>query len=365
MKNPHFTSNNKVAIITDTHFGARNDSPAFSRYFKKFYEEVFFPTLEERGIRTVIHMGDVVDRRKFINWKTLYQMREVFFDACYGRYINLHVIIGNHDTFFKNTNAVNSMEGLRLENNHQFHVYSEPTEVEIDGLKCMMQPWICDENREQSLKAIQDTEAQILFGHLEVKGFEMHIGSWSPEGVDASLFKKFDMAMSGHFHHKSDNGNVYYLGNPYEITWSDYNDPRGFHIFDTKTRELEFIQNPFQMFHKIYYDDENTQTMESIQAEDYSKYKDCYVKIVSVKKTNPFIFETLVDKLYKEGAEDISVVENFAEFENMNDIDDIDQAEDTMTILSKYVNSMKIDNKQELDTLMKSLYTEALAMETI
>ena len=107
MKNPHFTSNNKVAIITDTHFGARNDSPAFSRYFKKFYEEVFFPTLEERGIRTVIHMGDVVDRRKFINWKTLYQMREVFFDACYGRYINLHVIIGNHDTFFKNTNAVN------------------------------------------------------------------------------------------------------------------------------------------------------------------------------------------------------------------------------------------------------------------
>ena len=328
MKNPHFTSNNKVAIITDTHFGARNDSPAFSRYFKKFYEEVFFPTLEERGIRTVIHMGDVVDRRKFINWKTLYQMREV-------------------------------------ENNHQFHVYTEPTEVEIDGLKCLMQPWICDENREQSLKAIQDTEAQILFGHLEVKGFEMHMGSWNQEGVDASLFKKFDMAMSGHFHHKSDNGNVYYLGNPYEITWSDYNDPRGFHIFDTKTRELEFIQNPFQMFHKIYYDDENTQTMESIQAEDYSKYKDCYVKIVSVKKTNPFIFETLVDKLYKEGTEDISVVENFAEFENMNDIDDIDQAEDTMTILSKYVNSMKIDNKQELDTLMKSLYTEALTMETI
>ena len=110
MKNPHFTSNNKVAIITDTHFGARNDSPAFSRYFKKFYEEIFFPSLEERGIRTVIHMGDVVDRRKFINWRTLYQMREVFFDACYGRYINLHIIIGNHDTFFKNTNVINSME---------------------------------------------------------------------------------------------------------------------------------------------------------------------------------------------------------------------------------------------------------------
>ena len=32
--------------------------------------------------------------------------------------------------------------------------------------------------------------------------------------------------------------------------------PRGFHIlFDTETRELEFIQNPYEMFHKIYYDD--------------------------------------------------------------------------------------------------------------
>ena len=242
----------KIAIITDTHWGARNDSQVFSNYFAKFYENIFFPTLEKRGIRTVIHMGDIVDRRKFINYKTLFQMRHHFFDACYGRYINLHMIIGNHDTFFKNTNSLNSMDCLRVHDNHQVHIYEEPTEVDFDDLKCLMMPWICDENREQSLKAIQDTEAQILFGHLEVKGFEMHIGSWSPEGVDASLFKKFDMAMSGHFHHKSDNGNVYYLGNPYEITWSDYNAPRGFHIFDTKTRELEFIQNPFHMFHKIY-----------------------------------------------------------------------------------------------------------------
>ena len=354
----------KVAIITDTHFGARNDSQMFSNYFKKFYEEIFFPTLEKRGIRTVIHMGDVVDRRKFINWKTVYQMREVFFDACYGRYINLHIIIGNHDVFFRNTNIVNSMEGLRIESNHQFHVYTEPTEIELDGTKLFMQPWICDENREQSLKAIQDTEAQILFGHLEVKGFEMHIGSFSREGVDASMFQKFDMAMSGHFHHKSDNGNIYYLGNPYQITWSDYKDPRGFHIFDTETRELEFILNPLEMFHKIYYDDDKT-TLESIQNEDYSQYKDCYVKVVVVKKNNPFWFDTLIDKLYKEDVGDISIVENFDEDFLIGDENLIDEAEDTMTILSKYVNSLNIDNKKELDSLMQSLYTESLSMETV
>ena len=354
----------KVAIITDTHFGARNDSQMFSNYFRKFYEEIFFPTLEERDIHTVIHMGDVVDRRKFINWKTVYQMREVFFDVCYSRNINLHIIIGNHDVFFRNTNVVNSMEGLRIENNNQFHVYTEPTEIELDGTKLFMQPWICDENREQSLKAIQDTEAQILFGHLEVRGFEMHIGSFSREGVDANMFQKFDMAMSGHFHHKSDNGNIYYLGNPYQITWSDYKDPRGFHIFDTNTRELEFILNPLEMFHKIYYDDDKM-TLESIQDEDYSQYKDCYVKVVVIKKNNPFWFDTLIDKLYKEDVGDISIVENFDEDFLVGDENLIDEAEDTMTILSKYVNSLNIDNKKELDTLMQSLYTESLSMETV
>ena len=354
----------KIAIITDTHFGARNDSQVFSNYFAKFYENIFFPTLEKRGIRTVIHMGDVVDRRKFINYKTLSQMRHHFFDACYGRYINLHVIIGNHDTFFKNTNSLNSMDCLRVHDNHQVHIYEEPTEVDFDDLKCLMMPWICDENREQSLKAIQDTEAQILFGHLEVKGFEMHIGSFSREGVDANLFQKFDMAMSGHFHHKSDNGNIYYLGNPYQITWSDYKDSRGFHIFDTETRELEFILNPLEMFYKIYYDDDKM-TLESIQNEDYSKYKDCYVKVVVVKKNNPFWFDTLIDNLYKEDVGDISVVENFDENFLEGDESLIDEAEDTMTILSKYVNSLNIDNKKELDSLMQSLYTESLSVETV
>tara|TARA_B100001079_G_C16408569_1_gene514971 strand:- start:3186 stop:4274 length:1089 start_codon:yes stop_codon:yes gene_type:complete len=361
----------KVAVITDTHFGARNDSQVFAGYFKKFYEEIFFPTLLERGIDTVIHLGDIVDRRKFINYKTLYQMRHNFFDQCWEHYINLHLLIGNHDTAYKNTNELNSMDSLRMMRSGSegagggfIKVYEVPTEIELDNTKVFLQPWICDENREQSLKAIQDTEAQILFGHLEVRGFEMHTGSFSREGVEANTFQKFDMAMSGHFHHKSDNGNIYYLGSPYQITWSDYKDPRGFHIFDTDTRELEFILNPLEMFHKIYYDDDKM-TLESIQNEDYSKYKDCYIKVVVVKKNNPFWFDTLIDNLYKVDAGDISVVENFDEDFLIGDENLIDEAEDTMTILSKYVNSLNIDNKKELDTLMKSLYTESLAVETV
>ena len=360
----------KVAIITDTHWGARNDSQVFTDYFLKFYNDVFFPTLLERNIDTVIHMGDIVDRRKFINYKTLYQMRKGFFDRCWEQYINLHLIIGNHDTFFKNTNNVNSMDCLRMMRSGSegdgggfIKVYEEPTEIELDGLKCLMQPWICPENKEHSLDMIAKTDAQILFGHLEVQGFTMHVGQTNFEGLPQSTFDKFDFAFSGHFHHKSDNGTVYYLGNPYQITWSDYQDSRGFHIFDTETRELEFIVNPYEMFYKINYDDENS-SLEEINELDYSTYKGCYVKIIVINKKNPFWFDTLIDKLYKADVADISIAENF-DLDMLEGDDLIDEAEDTITILSKYVNSLELENKKELDTLMKSLYTESLTMETI
>ena len=360
----------KLAIITDTHWGARNDSQHFTEYFVKFYENIFFPTLLERDIRTVVHMGDIVDRRKFINYKTLYQMRHNFFDQCWDRYISLHMIIGNHDTFFKNTNEVNSMDCLRMMMNGNegdgggmVRIYHDPTEVVFDGPKVFFQPWICPENKEQSLDAISKTDAQILFGHLEVQGFEMHLGAITYEGLSPKVFEKFEYAFSGHFHHKSDNGNVYYLGNPYQITWSDYKDPRGFHIFDTETRELEFIQNPYEMFYKIYYDDEKT-TLEEIQTQDYSQYEGCYVKVVVVNKKNPFWFDTLLDKLYSANVEDISVVENFHDDIDLED-EVIDEAEDTVTILSKYVNSLNIDDKKELDNLLVSLYNESLTIETI
>ena len=60
----------KIALLNDTHFGARNDSPAFLDYFMRFYNEIFFPYLKDNNIKTLIHLGDVVDRRKFINFKT-------------------------------------------------------------------------------------------------------------------------------------------------------------------------------------------------------------------------------------------------------------------------------------------------------
>ena len=350
----------KIALITDTHFGARNDSLIFSDFFHKFYENVFFPTLKERGITDVIHLGDVVDRRKFINYKTLNSMKEIFFHPLKEMGGNVKIIVGNHDIYYKNTLKVNSMEELTKGMDH-VTVYSDPCEVSLtEDHKVLFLPWICADNEDKSKELIEKTRTKVAFGHLQIVGIEQDKGSFAMEGHSIPMFKAFQRVFSGHFHHRSITGNITYLGNPYEITWSDYNDKRGFHIYDTETMETEFIVNPYSMFHKIYYNDEKN------DYGDLSKYEDTYVKIIIENKDNNYLFEILMDKLIDAGASNISVVDNLFDIEDLgDDIDGIEDVEDTMSVIRNCVDGLQIKNKEDLNKLMQDLYGEALTMETV
>ena len=265
----------KVALVTDTHFGARSDSITFDNFFRKFYEETFFPELDKRGIDTIFHLGDCFDRRKYINFNTLSSCRDYFFDQAKKRGIKVVMIVGNHDTFFKNTNDVNSPH-LLLQDYDNIVAYSSPIDYNVDGLSILLMPWICTDNYNECMEAMKKSKSQVMFGHFEIAGFQMYKGHENDEGFDPKIFEKFDMVCSGHFHHRSSNGNINYLGNPYELTWADFEDPRGFHIFDTSTRELDFIPNPFTIFSKIYYDDEKVDSM----AVDVSQYANQHIVII-------------------------------------------------------------------------------------
>ena len=246
----------KIALITDTHFGARNDSLPFNEYFYKFWEEVFFPIIDKKGIDTIIHLGDTMDRRKFVSYKIANDFRTRFIQPLVDRNIDTHILIGNHDTYYKNTNKVNSIQQLctSFDGINEPWIYDGPKEVELGGCRMLFLPWICDDNYEDSIHAIDHSEAAICFGHLEIKGFEMHKGHMNMHGLDKEQFKRFEKVMSGHFHKKSDDGLIYYLGTQYQIMWSDHNCPKGFHIFDTETRELERIPNDLAIFKKIIYE---------------------------------------------------------------------------------------------------------------
>ena len=248
----------KVAVITDTHFGARSDSQAFSDYFYRFWTNTFFPYLKEHDIKTIIHSGDLMDRRKYVNYDTLDRMRKEFIGPMIEEGIVMHTIVGNHDTYFKNHARLNSVEQLfdigdiSIKNNPEIG-YSEPTELTLpDDYKLDLIPWIADENEEQILDFIKNSKNQVAFGHFDLSGFEMMKGVKSVyHSRSPDFLNKYDTVYSGHFHTKSDNGHVYYLGNTYEITWADYNDQRGFHFFDTETLECDFVPNPYKMHSKI------------------------------------------------------------------------------------------------------------------
>jgi len=352
----------KIALITDTHWGARGDSVAFAAYFNRFYNDIFFPYLEANGIKRIFHLGDIVDRRKYINFVTARHLRK-FVEHCDTQGIALDVIIGNHDTAFKNTNEVNSMNELFSHSNYNINYYSDPTDIEIDGTKIAVLPWICSGNYEQSMDFLKNTPAQILFGHLEIQGFEMYKGAVNDHGFETNLFGKFDTVFSGHFHHKSTKGNISYLGAPYEMTWSDYNDPRGFHIFDTDTRELTFIQNPYTMFNKVFYNDTDI-TMEDLLNFDADKYKGTFVKVIVKTKNNPYWFDRFIDKLEKAEVLDLQVVDDNLNLNLDDDSDIVDEAEDTLTILKKYVDQIETTvDRKKLNGFLNELYNEAINVE--
>ena len=348
----------KIAIITDTHFGARNDNQNFSDFFFKFYEEVFFPTLVERGITTCIHMGDVMDRRKYVSYKTATDFRQGFINRFKELDIDLHITVGNHDTYYKNTSEVNSMEELA----GYGKIYTGPEVVEFDGTPILLMPWINANNYDESIKELNTAKANILMGHLEIAGFPMNSqGMVSDDGWDKQSFKRFETVFSGHFHHKNDDGQIYYLGTPYEIYWNDCDDQKGFHIFDTATRELERIVNPFTLFKKIYYDD----SQNDYSKHDVTKYKDHYVKVIVVNKKDLYGFDKFTDKLLRADCYDVKIIEDFSELDASNVSDDIvENTEDTLTLLDKYIDELDITlSKDRLKTTMKSLYNEAQDLE--
>jgi hypothetical protein len=217
-------------------------------------------------------------------------------------------------------------------------------------------PWINSENHDQTVKHIKKTKAKIALGHLELNGFEMMRGIKCEAGMDVKLFNKFDLTCSGHFHTKSSQGSIHYLGAPYEMFWNDCNDTKGFHILDTDDNDLDFITNPFNMFHKIWYDDSKPMSY----PEDL---KDKYVKLIVATKSDQLKFDIFIDDLYKMGVADLSIVDD-TDFE-FEENGDIDTTEDTMSLLTNYIDNYEIDvDKNKLKHIMRDLYVSALRGET-
>jgi DNA repair exonuclease SbcCD nuclease subunit len=355
-------SNLRVLFITDRHHGARSDSGIFSRYFEKFYADVVLPYIDEYKITTVIDLGDQFDRRKYINFQTLADAKRMWFQPLHDRNIDLHMIVGNHDTFFKNTNALNSPT-LLLAEYPKIHVYASPETVTFDNTDIAMLPWICPDNYLESMEFIKTTPAQVLLGHLEIQGFPMYMGSSVDHGFDPSIFDRFELVCSGHYHHRSASGNIRYLGAPYEMSWSDFNDPKGFHVFDTDNRTLTFVENPYRMFHKLYYHD-GKQTIDQLLATDFQQYRGTYVRVVVQQKSNAYNFKRYTDALEEVGLVDLSFSDDTLDLSFQDQ--ELEDVEDTRELIADSIRqSIPLAQQASVEQFILGLYADAVSTTTI
>ena len=340
-----------VSILTDTHYGFSKASRLFHDYFELFYKNIFFPTLDEKNIKNVIHMGDVFDNRKGIDYWSLDWSKRVIFDEFKKRDITCYIVVGNHDIHFRNTNEINSVD-LLLREYDNIKVFSEVSEYKLGNTDILFVPWINKENQVNSFKKIEKTKCKVAMGHLELNGFRANHSIIMDHGFDPKLFDKFDRVFSGHYHTRSDNGKIFYLGNPYEMFWSDLKDTRGFHIFDTETLTHTPVNNPYRMFYTIYYEDTDYKTF------DVEDYENKIVKVIVRKKTNIENFEKFIDKLNSINVAQLKIVENF----DLNQSESFEafESEDTLNILNKYVEDFEINlDKTKIKKIYQEIYQEA------
>lgn len=357
----------KIAILGDTHIGMRNDSQIFHDYNSKFYTNTFFPYLKEHGIKEVIQTGDLFDRRKFINFNTLFLAKEYFFDKFNGD-IRLTAFLGNHDVYYRNTLQVNGPELLLRDyiESGDVDIITKPSKLAFGDFECDVIPWICNDNEREVKQFIEESNNTVCFGHFEIAGFQMDKGVVCHEGMDRKTLDKYETVISGHFHHRSTDGHITYVGTPGEMTWADWDDQRGFHVLDTDTRQLTFIPNPLVMFHKVVYNDEN-ETITTIDNKDYSEYANHYVKVVVEKKNSAVLFDRFISNFYQANPADLTVVEDFTEYSSLSDLMDgagLDQSENTNVLLDRYIDSIEVNmDKDKMKNTMRKIYNEAQELE--
>ena len=345
----------KIAIITDQHFGARKSSKILHDYYGKFYKNIFFPYLKENNIKTVVDMGDTFDNRRTIDLWAIDWARTNYFDVLHEMGIRVHTVVGNHTAYYKDTNEINTID-LLLKQYDNITTYAEVQEIKLGDLNVLLVPWINSENEETTFDTIRNSQSKVAMGHLELNGFRAHRGHVMEDGMDIDAFEKFDKVYSGHYHTRSDNGKIYYLGNPYEMFWNDVNDPRGFHIFDTETTEHTPVNNPYSIFYNIYYEDTPHQLF------DASEYKDKIVKVIVRKKTEQKKFEKFLDKLYSVGVHELKIVENFVIQDNEEF--EVEETENTISILNRYIDESDMDcDKSVVKGILQKIYSEACEVE--
>ena len=350
-------------IIGDIHFGVKNFNIDILNTQLKYFNEVVIPIVNQYNIDCIIQLGDLFDNRKIIDINFLYELSVGFKGVLEKipdvKWLN---IVGNHDTYFKNTNKINSVSLLKkiisLDN---FIVVNELTEVNINGVKTALVPWITDDN-EDMLKKI--SKYKVCFGHFEINDFIMTPGVKCSKGIDKAVFKKTHI-ISGHFHTPSTDSNIDFVGTPYQINWNDSGNVNFVTVYDGVT--FHKIENTYSTkFIKIIYD---SRKGKPYNIENVNLHLEDLVKLINTNNVYKVIIEYNEDKSYEELAYymkqsgcSYEIINNtiFNELNILNKNDNDDRKYSAVELLVKKIEEVK----PELTTLMLEILNDIKNVES-
>jgi DNA repair exonuclease SbcCD nuclease subunit len=352
----------KIALISDIHFGCRNNSETYLEIIKKLLTETFLDVLDNQKITDVRILGDLFDCRNNINVRTLSVAMDAFRWYKTNRpNVKFKILLGNHDIYYKNRIDVNSIDCLRHIGN--IEIIDKVTTETINGKKIITYPWLVPGGNEHThflSTSSNDVFYDLCLGHFEVRGFEISRGTYDTENLPISAFKNFKKVFTGHYHIRNTIDNVTYLGCPFQQNWGDYGDDKGINIWDIDEEKHTFIKNDKSPeFVKVFINDVETKNMTILK-----KIKGNHIKFMIDKKVDESWLIKARAKL--ESMESLTFeVENTIIDSIVEDSDiDITKISDPFSLLMECVENLDIDedgiDKTELKSYLMEIYSESL-----
>ena len=341
----------EIALLGDTHFGIYKSSQIFLNSQMRFFREMFIPYCKDVGIDTIVHAGDLFDNRNNINIKILNEVHKLFKEDL--KDFKIYIIVGNHDTYFKNTIETHSLKMLGELSN--ITVIDNIQRHKIYNKDILMVPWQTDHDRFKSKVANQNIHCDVCIGHLETKGFFLNKGKVCDEGIDPELFlNNYTMTFSGHFHKRSrmNRGKniIQYFGNCYHLTRHDIDEDRGFCILDLDNLEYKFINNNVSIrFEKIMYPEK------ILEEKVKGNVVDVHVNVTKNYDEKAFQgYLADIESLKPAFPANVKIENDF----NLNTSADY-KVQTVPELMNEYIQDLDIKYKDEISTRLIDLYNDS------
>lgn len=341
----------KYAVFSDLHLGVHQNSSSWHNIALE-WADWFVKDLKSKGIKDIIFTGDFFHSRSEISVNTIH-VASILLDKL--NEFNVKMIPGNHDCYYKEKSEVHSLSILKGHNN--ITIYDTLDLVHLyDGRTGAFCPWGIE---------IEDIpKADIIFGHFEIESFKMNSFKLCETGHKASqLLDRAKLVFSGHFHFREERqyneGNIIYIGSPFELDFGDRDTAKGYYILDTANLKYTFVENTISPKHKKYTLTELIETYN-----DNNKIKPAFekrfVKVVLDKYINQEDLNTLTAKLatYKPLSLLFDPVVNYSFFGDSDEKNQDLSGIDITNAIIEFVNMMDINNKQDVINYTVDLYNQ-------